>query len=88
MEVSMPRRSGALTTTERVLRRMALSRDPEGLIRRAGLGPTQKAVVRALLDGLSPREIAEVLGISASRVHEALQRALEHLERAAEEVRA
>lgn len=72
---------GRLSRPNQVLRLLALSGDPDGLIRRAQLGPTQEAVVRALLyDGLSTREIAEALGISVHRVHEALQRALEHLE--------
>ena len=72
------------TTTERILRLLALAGDPERAISEGRLGPTQEAAVRALLyDGLSPREIAEALGISVPRVHEALQRALEHLEAAA-----
>ena len=70
----MPRKSGQ-TTTERILRLL------ERAISEGRLGPTQEAAVRALVyDGLSTREIAEALGISAPRVHEALQRALEHLE--------
>ena len=76
----MPRKSGQ-TTTERILRLLALAGDPERAISEGRLGPTQEAAVRALVyDGLSTREIAEALGISAPRVHEALQRALEHLE--------
>ena len=69
-----------LSRPNRVLRILALSGDPEGLIRRAQLGPTQEAVVRGLLEGRSLREIAQAKGVSHPRVYEALGQALKRLE--------
>ena len=70
-----------LNRPNRVLRLLALSGgDPDGLIRRAQLGPTQEAVVRGLLEGRSLREIAQAIGVSHARVYEALAQALKRLE--------
>lgn len=84
--IGVPRKPGKLTATERVLRLIAFAGDQEGLIRRAGLGPTQEAVVRILLKGLPPREIARRLGVSLPRAYEALDGAARRLEKAAKEV--
>ena len=69
-----------LSRPNQVLRLLALSGDPDGLIRRAQLGPTQEAVVRGLLEGRSLREIAQAMGVSHARVYEALGQALKRLE--------